>query len=52
MYRQKRVLGVLALLQSVALVGIGARLLTGIDWDRIVTLADEQTRTIPQPLKQ
>ncbi len=52
LYRQKRVLGVLLLLQSVALVGIGARLLTGIDWDRIVTLADEQTRTIPQPLQQ
>ncbi len=52
MYRQKRVLGVLLLLQSVALVGIGSRLLTGIDWDRVVTLADERAQTLPKHLEQ
>lgn len=52
MYRQKRVLGVWLILQAVALVGIGIRLFTVIDWDRVLALADGQSRTIPDGLQQ
>lgn len=52
MYRQKRVLGVLLILQSVVFVGIGVRLFTVIDWDRVVTLADEQAQNLPKNLEQ
>lgn len=52
MYRQKRVLGVLLLLQSVALVGIVSRLFTGIDWDRVISLAGGRGQTLPKHLEQ
>ena len=41
MYRQVRVLGVLLLLQVVAMVGIGVWLFSRIDWDRVKVLANE-----------
>ena len=50
MYRQKRVVGMLLILQSVVFVGIGVRLFTVIDWDRAISLADEQN--LPQNLEQ
>jgi hypothetical protein len=46
LYRQTRLLGVLLLLQVVALVGIGVYLFLGVDWDRIFALVDEQTQTL------
>ena len=52
MYRQTRILGVLLLLQAVAIVGIGVWLFTSIDWDRILTLAEEQAQTLPKPLEK
>ena len=52
MYRQTRVLGVLLILQVVALVGIGVHLFSSVDWDRILALSNEQARTIPSPLAQ
>lgn len=52
LYRQTRVLGVLLLLQVVALVGIGVHLFIIIDWDQILALANEQTQTLPEPLEQ
>jgi uncharacterized membrane protein (Fun14 family) len=52
LYRQTRVLGVLLILQVLALVGIGVYLFTSIDWDQILALADEQTQTLPRPLAQ
>jgi hypothetical protein len=42
LYRQTRVLGVLLILQVGALVGIGVLLLSGIDWDRVIELTNEQ----------
>ena len=45
-------LGVLLILQVVALVGIGVHLFSSIDWDRIVALANEQAQTLPKPLEQ
>jgi hypothetical protein len=44
-------LGVLLILQVVAMVGLGVRLFTGIDWDRILALADEQGQNLPKPLE-
>jgi hypothetical protein len=52
LYRQTRILGVLLLLQAVAIVGIGVWLFTSIDWDRILTLAEEQTQNLPKPLEK
>jgi uncharacterized membrane protein (Fun14 family) len=52
LYRQKRVLGVLLILQVVALVGLGVHLFISVDWDRIVALANEQAQTLPRPLEQ
>jgi hypothetical protein len=52
LYRQTRILGVLLLLQAVAIVGIGVWLFTSIDWDRILTLAEEQAQTLPKPLEK
>ncbi len=52
MYRQTRLVGVLLILQVAALVGIGVLLFSSIDWDRILTLADEQAQTLPKPLEQ
>ena len=43
MYRQTRILGVLLILQVVAMVGFGVWLFGTIDWDRILTFADGQT---------
>jgi hypothetical protein len=51
LYRQTRILGVLLLLQVVAIVGIGVWLFTSIDWDRILTLAEEQAQNLPKPLE-
>jgi hypothetical protein len=44
-------LGVLLILQVVALVGIGVHLFTSIDWDRIAALANDQAQTLPKPLE-
>ncbi len=41
MYRQARLLGVLLLVQVVAMVGIGVWLFASIDWDAIVNLSNE-----------
>ncbi len=41
MYRQARLLGVLLLLQVVAMVGIGVWLFASIDWDAIVNLSNK-----------
>jgi hypothetical protein len=46
------VLGVLLILQVVALVGFGVHLFISIDWDRILALANEQAQTLPKPLEQ
>jgi hypothetical protein len=52
LYRQTRLLGVLLILQVVALVGFGVHLFISIDWDRILALANEQAQTLPKPLEQ
>ena len=52
MYRETRALGVLLILQVVALVGFGVHLFISIDWDRILALANEQAQTLPKPLEQ
>lgn len=52
MYRQTRVLGVLLVLQVVALVGLGVHLLGKVDWDRLQTLSNEQVQTLPKGLEQ
>lgn len=41
MYRQARLLGVLLLLQVVAMVGLGVWLFASIDWDAIVNLSNK-----------
>jgi len=41
LYRQARLLGVLLLLQVVAMVGIGVWLFASIDWDTIVNLSNK-----------
>jgi hypothetical protein len=51
LYRQTRVLGVLLILQVVALVGIGVYLFSSIDWDRLLALIDDQVQTLPGPLE-
>ena len=52
MYRQTRILGVLLILQVVAMVGFGVWLISTIDWDRILTLANEQAQNLPKPLER
>jgi hypothetical protein len=52
LYRQTRLLGVLLILQVVALVGIGVYLSLGVDWDRLSALANEQAQTLPKSLEQ
>ena len=52
MYRQTRLLGVLLILQVGAMVGIGVWLLSRIDWDRILALANEQGQNLPKPLER
>lgn len=52
MYRQTRILGVLLILQLVAMVGFGVWLFSTIDWDRILTLANEQAQNLPKPLER
>ena len=52
MYRQTRILGVLLILQVVAMVGFGVWLFSTIDWDRILTLANEQAQDLPKPLER
>ena len=42
MYRQARVLGLLLILQVVAMVGLGVWLYASIDWDSIVNLSNKQ----------
>jgi hypothetical protein len=51
LYRQTRVLGVLLILQVVALVGIGVYLFSSIDWDRLLALIDDRVQTLPGPLE-
>jgi hypothetical protein len=51
LYRQTRVLGVLLILQVVALVGIGVYLFSSIDWDRLLALIDDRGQTLPGPLE-
>ena len=41
MYRQARVLGLLLIVQVVAMVGIGVLLFASIDWDMVVNLSNE-----------
>ena len=41
MYRQARLLGVLLILQVIAMVGIGVWLYAVIDWDTVVNLSNE-----------
>jgi MFS family permease len=41
LYRQARLLGVLLLLQVVAIVGIGVLLFASIDWSTVVNLSDQ-----------
>jgi hypothetical protein len=50
-YRPVRVVGVLLLLQFVGLVSISVYLFRSIDWDRLLTLIDDQVRTLPGPLE-
>jgi hypothetical protein len=45
------VLGVLLILQVVALVGIGVYLFSTIDWDRLLAFIDDQVQTLPGPLE-
>jgi MFS family permease len=52
LYRQTRILGVLLILQVVAMVGFGIWLFSTIDWDRILTLANEQAQNLPKPLER
>ncbi|HKH36832.1 MAG TPA: hypothetical protein VKA82_06635 [Rubrobacter sp.] len=52
MYRQTRILGVLLILQVVAMVGFGVWLFSTIDWDRILILANEQAQDLPKPLER
>jgi hypothetical protein len=52
LYRQTQLLGVLLILQVVALVGIGVHLFISIDWGRMSALASEQVPTLPKPLVQ
>jgi hypothetical protein len=42
-------LGVLLILQVVALVGIGAHLISSIDWDRLLVLAMSNLKLFPNP---
>ncbi len=44
-------LGVLLILQVVALVGIGVYLFSSIDWDRLLALIDDRVQTLPGPLE-
>ena len=41
MYRQARLLGLLLILQVVAMVGLGVWLYASIDWDSVVNLSDK-----------
>jgi hypothetical protein len=43
---------VLLILQVVAMVGFGVWLISTIDWDRILTLANEQAQNLPKPLER
>ena len=52
MYRQARLLGVLLLVQVVAMVGIGVSLFSIVDWDRLVALSNEQAQALPKPLEK
>jgi MFS family permease len=52
LYRQTRILGVLLILQVVAMVGFGVWMFSTIDWDRILTLANEQAQNLPKPLER
>jgi len=52
LYRQTRILGVLLILQVVAMVGFGVWLFSTIDWDRILTLANKQAQDLPKPLER
>jgi hypothetical protein len=42
LYRQARLLGVLLILQFIAIVGIGAWLFTRVDWDRALAISSGQ----------
>ena len=40
------------ILQVVVMVGIGVWLFSNIDWDRILTLANERAQDLPKPLEK
>jgi MFS family permease len=42
----------LLILQVVAMIGFGVWLFSTIDWDRILTLANEQAQNLPKPLER
>ena len=46
MYRQTRLLGLLLLLQVVAMVGIGVWLYTSIDWSMVTNVSDKQNEIL------
>jgi hypothetical protein len=50
-YRPVRVVGALLLLQLVGLVSIGVYLFVTIDWDRLLSISDDQVQTLPGPLE-
>lgn len=54
MYRQARLLGVLLILQFVAMVGIGVWLFSGFEWNQVLEITREQgqihAKTIDGPL--
>ena len=42
----------LLILQVVAMIGFGVWLFSTIDWDRMLTLANEQAQNLPKPLER
>ena len=42
----------LLILQVLAMLGFGVWLFSTIDWDRILTLANEQAQNLPKPLER
>lgn len=54
MYRQARLLGVLLILQFVAMVGIGVWLFSGVEWNQVLEITRDQgqinAKTIDGPL--
>jgi MFS family permease len=51
LYRQTRLLGVLLILQVIAMVGIGVWLFANVDWDRVLILVNEQGQVRAQSVE-